>query len=84
MRSPPHPELFRTLWDEFHKKHGCSADKMICTPVLRAKFLVEWRVRFGPEREEKILLGLLKLRKQKPKGLPGLKVKGDSGEVASK
>lgn len=66
----PHPELVRTLWEEFHARHSCSADKMICTPALRLRYLVAWRRRFGQEREEVILLGLLKLRKQKAKGIP--------------
>lgn len=60
----------RDTWLMFQREHGCSVDRMICNPSLRAEFLAAARQVVDCIDEETILWSTVNLRKKKT--LPSL------------
>lgn len=58
-------DALRDTWLAFQKEHGCSVDRMLCRPALRAEFLHSARLATGIEDEETLLWGTVGLRKKK-------------------
>ncbi|MEX1231953.1 MAG: hypothetical protein WEB58_17030 [Planctomycetaceae bacterium] len=55
----------RDTWLMFQREHGCSVDRMVCTPTLRDAFLEAARMVCPHDTEEKILWSVMGLRKNK-------------------
>ncbi len=52
-------------WLMFRREHGCSIDRMLCSPQLRQEFLEAARQVTGCDDEEPLLWTLVNLRKRK-------------------
>ena len=55
----------RDTWTMFQKEHGCSVDRMLCSPALRTEFLNAATSATRCADEEKLLWAVVGLRKSK-------------------
>lgn len=55
----------RDTWLMFQSEHGCSVDRMLCNPSLRAGFVRTARKIAECDDEETLLWGIVSLRKRK-------------------
>jgi len=55
----------RDVWLMTQRVHGCSVDRMLCSPKLRNEFLADVRQLNSSADEENTLWSLVRLRKNK-------------------